>query len=80
MEESAYVPPRGSQSVQVENLGWKCVFLLDKWLEECPIGAMHEIVDSPNLKVKECQVDNEWDMALLTWLLGYLVRIKWLWY
>lgn len=45
-------------------------FWWDRWLDDGPIGAMHENVICPSMKVKECWVENEWDVEMLNRLIG----------
>ncbi|KAG6699366.1 hypothetical protein I3842_08G064100 [Carya illinoinensis] len=40
-------------------------FWWDRWMDDGPIGESHGNVVSPDMKVKECWVENEWDEDML---------------
>lgn len=48
----------------------KVSFWLDSWAGEGPLADSFVILASPMLKVRECKLDNEWNVLLLERLVG----------
>ncbi|XP_042964739.1 uncharacterized protein LOC122298962 [Carya illinoinensis] len=45
-------------------------FWYDNWADGGPIGDHFPVLERPSLRVKECQIDNGWDISLLERLVG----------
>ncbi|XP_040996793.1 uncharacterized protein LOC121242840 [Juglans microcarpa x Juglans regia] len=45
-------------------------FWYDNWEDGGPLSAHHQVIENPLLKIKECWVDDGWDIPLLERLMG----------
>ncbi|XP_042988639.1 uncharacterized protein LOC122316171 [Carya illinoinensis] len=45
-------------------------FWYDNWVDGGPIGDQFPVIERPLLRVKECRIDNGWDIPLLERLVG----------
>lgn len=45
-------------------------FWYEKWFGEEPLSAAYDVVELPRLKVRECKLEEGWDMELLSKLVG----------
>ncbi|XP_042964017.1 uncharacterized protein LOC122298309 [Carya illinoinensis] len=45
-------------------------FWYDNWVDRGPIGDQFPVIERPLLRVKECRIDNGWDITLLERLVG----------
>lgn len=67
MEAIPFVLSRSKWQVKEGNLS----FWRDKWLETGPICNEIQIADFLTLKLKECMVENSWDLEFLVQLVGW---------
>ncbi|XP_035541522.1 uncharacterized protein LOC118344586 [Juglans regia] len=45
-------------------------FWHDNWLDGGPISALYPVIERPSLKIKDCRIDNGWDIPLLERAVG----------
>ncbi|KAG2722809.1 hypothetical protein I3760_02G143800 [Carya illinoinensis] len=51
-------------------------FWYDNWANGDPLCSLYPVIENPLLKIKDCHLDNEWDISLLDQLVGQQKAIE----